>query len=139
MSEWVLATEESGHTRHYDVEALPVSVGGGNRNDINLAGVSGSVNIGLLDDVFFVQPLSNVQNVRVDGEQLRGSKRLADGSVIALDSARLRCRLNGQRLIVAIDAQVTAGDTAPPDFDEVARAPVAEVAIAPVAFRPAAR
>ena len=28
MSDWVLATEQSGHTRHYGTEALPVSIGG---------------------------------------------------------------------------------------------------------------
>lgn len=136
MSEWVLATTESGHTRHFSAEALPVRIGGEAGNDLCLAGVEGSVLIGMLDGVFFVQPGRGTGNVRVDGEPLRGSRRVGDGMVVALDTARLTCRLSGQRLTVEIDAQVTAGDTAPPDLEELARSSVAEVEIAPVAFRP---
>lgn len=136
MSDWVLATEESGYTRHFDAEALPVRIGGGAGDDLSLAGVEGSVVIGMLDDVFFVQPGRDTRNVRLDGEPLHGSKRLEDGMIVALDSARLTCRMRGKRLTLAIEAQVTAGDTAPPDLDELARMQAAEVEIAPVAFRP---
>jgi hypothetical protein len=114
----VLSTEESGHTRQFANDALPVSIGGGATDDIRLAGVSGSVHIGLLDDVFFVQPRKQTENVRIDGELFKGSRRLVDGNVIALDSARLTCRIAGRRLTLSIDAQVTAGDTAPPDLEE---------------------
>lgn len=137
MSDWVLATEESGYTRHFDASALPVRIGGGQGDDLRLAGIEGSVLIGMLDGIFFVQPGRQTRNIRVDGEPLQGSRRLDSGMVIALDSARLTCRLTGQRLTVQIEAQVTAGDTAPPDLDALARTEAAEVAIAPVAFRPA--
>jgi formylglycine-generating enzyme required for sulfatase activity len=137
--DWVLATEESGHTRHFSADALPVRIGGVPTCDIVLENVSGALQIGLLDDVFFVQPGQNTDNLRVDGELLRGSRRLRDGDVIALDSARLTCRLTGERLTIAIAARVTAGDTAPPDLDELARASSAEIEIAPVVFNPAAR
>jgi len=135
-TDWVLATEESGYTRHFAAAALPVSIGGEDGSDIRLAGVAGALQIGLLDDVFFVQPGKRTENLRVDGELLRGSRRLKDGNVIALDSARLTCRLTGRRLTVSIEARVTAGDTAPPDLDELARAGGTEIEIAPVAFRP---
>jgi formylglycine-generating enzyme required for sulfatase activity len=138
-ADWVLATQESGYTRHFGAEALPVSIGGAEGADIRLAGTAGSVQIGMLDGVFFVQPGKHAENVRLDGEPLRGSRRLANGNVIALDNARLACRLTGQRLTVSIEALVTAGDTAPPDLEEVARATTAEMPIAPVAFRPAAQ
>ncbi|MGD8340695.1 MAG: PEGA domain-containing protein, partial [Gammaproteobacteria bacterium] len=138
MSDWVLATEESGHTRHYGVEALPVAIGGSVEDDIVLADVAGSVQIGRLDEVFFVQPQRATQNVRLDGELLRGSHRITDGSVIALDTARLTCRLAGGRLTVAIEAQITAGDTAPPDFDSLARSQSSEVTVSPISFAPEA-
>lgn len=139
-NDWVLATEQSGFSRHFGAEALPVSIGGSADSDIHLAGVVGSLQIGKLDEVFFVQPGRDTTNLRVDGEAVKGSRRLADGDVIALDTARLHCRVSGARLTVAIQGQVTAGDTAPPDLDELARGAghPGEVAIQPISFRAAA-
>ena len=136
MSKWVLATEESGFTRHFDAMALPVSLGSEAGDDFVLADVRGSIQLGLLDGVFFVQPKRDTQNVRVDGELLRGSRRLEDGNVIALDSARLTCQLKDGRLTLLIEAQVTAGDTAPPDFDALAQDQSNELTVSPIAFKP---
>jgi formylglycine-generating enzyme required for sulfatase activity len=133
-SDWVLATEESGYSRHFDATALPVSIGGDEGNDLVLADVSGSLQIGRLDDVFFVQPGRATENLRLDGELLRGSKRLEDGSVIALDTARLSCRISEGRLRLSIEAQVTAGDTAPPDFEALAQDQSREMTVSPIAF-----
>lgn len=138
MSDWVLATEQDGHTRHFAAAALPVVIGGGAGDDLVLAEVAGSIQIGRLDDVFFVQPARGTENVRIDGEPLTGSRRLSNGSVIALDTARLACRLRDGRLELAIEAQITAGDTAPPDFEALAR-DQSEVTVNPIAFNPKAR
>ena len=135
-ADWVLATEESGHARHFAAAALPVVIGDAQGADIRLAGVTGIVQIGMLDGVFFAQPGKGTENARIDGHLLRGSRRIQDGNVIALDSARLKCALRGGRLTVSIEARVTAGDTSPPDLDEVARSTSADVAITPLAFRP---
>jgi len=54
---------------------------------------------------------------RRPSERIVGTRRIADGSEIALETARLRCRLRDGRLTVAIEAQITAGDTAPPDIE----------------------
>ena len=62
VSDWVLTTVESGYAREFAGEALPVSIGGAPGDDIHLAGVSGSVQIGLLDGVFFAQPGKNTDN-----------------------------------------------------------------------------
>jgi formylglycine-generating enzyme required for sulfatase activity len=137
LSDWVLATEQSGHTRHYAAAALPVAIGGNTGDDLVLGEVAGSIQIGRLDDVFFVQPMRGTENVRLDSEPLSGSRRLADGSVIALDTARLTCRLRDGRLQLAIEAQITAGDTAPPDFEALAR-DQSEVTVNPIAFNPGA-
>jgi formylglycine-generating enzyme required for sulfatase activity len=138
MSDWVLATEQSGYTRHFDAEALPVRIGGNDADDIVLAEVTGSVQIGQLDDVFFVQPTRFTQNVRLDGELVKGSRKLADGSLISLDSARLTCSISEGRLRLAVAAQITAGDTAPPDFEALAQDPTGEVTVRPITFDPEA-
>ena len=111
--DWVLATEQSGFSRHFAADALPVSIGAAAGADIHLAGVTGSLQIGKLDDVFFVQPGRETSNLRVDGELVRGSRKLTDGSVISLDTARLLCRFGDGRLTLTIEGQVTAGDTTP--------------------------
>jgi formylglycine-generating enzyme required for sulfatase activity len=139
VSDWVLATEQAGYTRHFDASALPVSIGGGERVDLVLANVAGTIQIGRLDEVFFVQPARDTENVRLDGELLRGSRRLADGNVIALDTARLTCRVAGGRLSLAIEAQITAGDTAPPDFDALAQDDPSAITVDPIAFSPRQR
>jgi formylglycine-generating enzyme required for sulfatase activity len=136
VSDWVLATEESGFTRHFDAMALPVAIGSDERDDLVLANIQGSLRIGQLDGVLFVQPARDTSNLRVDGELLRGPKRIEDGNVISLDSARMTCHLRNGRLTLAIEAQVTAGDTAPPDFDALARSKSSELTVSPIAFKP---
>jgi formylglycine-generating enzyme required for sulfatase activity len=141
QQDWVLATEVEGRTRHFAAEALPVSIGGEPDADLHLDGVHGVVQIGLLDDVFFIQPGRNTRNLRVDGVPVGGSRRLEHGEVVALDRARLTCKIVDGRLTVSIDARVTAGDTAPPDLDELARSPSGgstDIAITPIAFTPGA-
>jgi len=134
-SDWILATEQAGGSRHFDAVALPVSFGGEAGNDLVLANVTGSVHIGQLDGVFFVQPGRGTTNARLDGERLTRSQRINDGSVIALDTARLTCRLRDGRLSVGIEAQITAGDTAPPDIAALTREDPDAVTVSPVAFR----
>lgn len=137
-SDWVLRTNVEGFTRHFAAEALPVTIGGDSDADIRLAGVDGTLSIGMLDGVFFVQPSRETRNLRIAGEPVSGARKLADGDVVALDAARIACRLEDGRLSMDVEARVTAGDTAPPDLEELARETRAddEVAITPVAFRP---
>ncbi|MFO7286825.1 MAG: PEGA domain-containing protein [Gammaproteobacteria bacterium] len=139
-TDWVLKTEVEGFTRHFAVEALPVTIGGDPRADIRLSGVNGTLSVGMLDGVFFIQPTRDTRNLRVAGEHVTGARKLSDGDIVALDTARITCRIDGGRLRLEIDARVTAGDTAPPDLEELARETRAdeEIAITPVAFRPGA-
>jgi len=140
-NDWVLATEQAGHQRHFNSTELPMSFGGRAEDDVRLEGIDSSVQIGMLDDVFFVQPGKHSTNVRVAGELLQGSRRVHDGDVIALDTARLECRASGGRLTVAISAQITAGDTAPPDLADLAlgtsRSADNEFTVTPVSLRDA--
>lgn len=138
--DWVLATDVEGRTRHYAAEALPVSFGGEPGVDVLLAGARGVAQVGVLDGVFFVQPGRNTRTLRLDGELVTGSRKLADGAVIALDTARATVRIDGGRLTLAIVPGATAGDTAPPSLDELARGgtAAADVEITPIAFKPGA-
>jgi formylglycine-generating enzyme required for sulfatase activity len=139
-SDWVIRAEIGGESRYFTADSLPILVGADTQSDIRLQGVSGSVQIGVLEGAFFVQAGRETRNLRVDGELVRGSRRLNGNEAIALDSARLRCRLDDERLAITIEGQITGGDTAPPDLDELARESddFGAVEIKPISFRPAA-
>ena len=137
---WVIAVDESGRRREFDLAELPLSFGAVGA-DVGLPGVPGTLQIGKLGDVFFAQVGRGTRNVRVNGQAVAGSTELRDGDVIALDRVRLSCRIKGGSLTVAVQLQVTAGDTAPPDLEEVARTREAAgaVTITPIAFKPTAQ
>ncbi|HEX6996631.1 MAG TPA: PEGA domain-containing protein [Gammaproteobacteria bacterium] len=138
--DWVLATDVEGRSRHFAAAALPVTVGGEPGADIVLPGVRGVAQFGQLEGVFFVQPGRSTRNLRLDGELVAGSRKLADGAVVALDTARITCKIDAGRLLLHIVPGATAGDTAPPDLEELARAGAAasDVEITPIAFKPGA-
>jgi formylglycine-generating enzyme required for sulfatase activity len=134
-----LTVEEGGRRRDFGPGQLPVTLGASADADVALEGVQGSIQVGRLGEVFFVQPGRGARNVRVGGEPLTGTRALRSGDVVAFDRARLECRVDGNQLAIRVDWIVTAGDTAPPDLDELARGGrAAEIAITPIAFKPAA-
>ncbi len=135
---WVLTTSADGQERRFTADDLPVTIGGDVNSEIRLHGVSGSLQIGLLDGSFFIQPARDTRSLRVEGELVTGSRWIKNGETIALDTARLSCSLSGEQLRLEISGVVTGGDTAPPDLEELAReaADLDEVEITPVAFRP---
>lgn len=139
-AEGVVTVEEQGRRRAFGGADLPLTLGAEPTADVVLGGVAGNLQIGRLRDVFFVQAGRGARNLRVEGEPLTGTRELADGDVIAFDRARLECRIAGGKLTVRIEWVVTAGDTAPPDLDQLARARngASDVAITPIAFKPAA-
>jgi formylglycine-generating enzyme required for sulfatase activity len=108
--------------------------------DVALDGVAGSIQLGRFKDAFFVHAGRGARNLRVGGEPLTGTRELQDGDVIAFDRTRLACRVAAGKLALEIDRIVTAGDTAPPDLDQVARdrSRASDVAITPIAFKPGA-
>jgi len=134
---WIVRTSASGEERSFAADELPLSMGGGAENSVCLHGVSGSLQIGELDGAFFIQPGRDTRNLRVEGEPVTGSRWIKAGETIALDTARLKCSLDGGKLLVQISGVVTGGDTAPPDLEELAREArdLDEVEIAPIAFQ----
>ncbi len=139
--DWLLAARGEDLGRQFNREQLPVSLGGQPGDDIQLAGTRASVQIGNLDGTFFAQASRDAGGVRVNDEPLTGTRRLRDGDVLAIGAARAHCRLEGERLVLELEARVTAGDTAPPDLEELAASSTAaeEVEIQPIAFQRARR
>ncbi len=135
---WVLCLAEGGQEKYFSANHLPVSLGGNPSDDVRLNNVSGSLQIDMLDEAFFVLPARDTNGLRINGELLSGSRWLRDGDIIALDTARLSCTLSSNRLSLMIDVQVTGSDTVPPDLEELARESddLGDIEIAPVAFRP---
>ena len=135
---WVLTARVGGQLRRFTAAELPLLVGGGPECDIRLHGISGSLQIGMLDGAYFVQPGRDTRGLRVEGELVTGSRWLQNRQTVALDTARIRCSLQGGLLDLSIEGQLTGGDTAPPDLEELARemGEADEVAVEPIAFRP---
>ena len=115
---FLVTVNEAGRRREFVAADLPLTFGAAGA-DVLLAGVPGTVQIGRLGETFFVHAGRGARNVRVDGEQVAGSRELRDGDVIAFDRARLGCRLAGGVLTVDVRMQVAAGDTVPPNLEEV--------------------
>ena len=136
----IVTIEDRGRRHEFAAAELPVTLGSSHDADVTLEGVAGSIQIGRFKDVFFVQPGRGARNLRIGGEPLSGTRELHDGDVVAFDRARLECRLAGGTLSVRVEWIVTAGDTAPPDLEQVGRdrRRASEVAITPIAFKPAA-
>jgi len=134
----VVVVEEPGRRREFGAGDLPLTLGSDGGADVVLDGVAGSVQLGFLDGVFFVHAGRGTRNLRIGGEALMGTRALKDGDVLAFDRARLTCAIKGHALTARLDWVVTAGDTAPPDLEEVARdsGRAGEVAITPIAFKP---
>ncbi len=136
----IVTVEEHGGRRAFGASDLPVTFGAAVDADVVLEGVAGSIQIGRLNDVFFVQAGRGARNLRVNGETLTGTRALNDGDEIAFDRARLACRVSGGTLALTVNQVVTAGDTAPPDLEQLAQSSSrgGDVAITPIAFKPGA-
>ena len=94
----VVTVEQEGRVREFSSAELPIAFGADPASDVVLRGVTGSVQIGRLRDVFFVQAGRGARNLRVGGDLLTGTRELEDGDVIAFDRARLECRI-GRRAV----------------------------------------
>jgi formylglycine-generating enzyme required for sulfatase activity len=136
----IVTIEERGRRHEFRAAELPVTLGSAHDADVVLDGVPGSIQIGRFKEEFFVQTGRGARNLRLGGEPLTGTHELRDGDVIAFDRARLECRIVGGVLALRIEWIVTAGDTAPPDLERVARnrSRSSDVAITPIAFKPGA-
>ena len=116
----VVTIEYLGRTRELPASALPITIGADAAASLRIDGLPGVIEIEERDGAFFVVASRGARNLRVDGVPVVGSREIKDGDVIAFDRARVTCRTDGGRLVLAIETLVTAGDTAPPDLGGVA-------------------
>jgi formylglycine-generating enzyme required for sulfatase activity len=133
----VVTIEYLGRTRELPVSELPITIGADPGATLRIDGLPGLIEIDDRDGGFFVAG-RGARNLRVEGALVAGSHELKDGEVIAFDRARLKCRLAGGSLALAIETLVTAGDTAPPELASVASgddADVDQTIVRPVAFK----
>ena len=49
--DWVIEARLAEEVRHFEADSLPIVVGGESSADIRLQGITGSVQIGLLDSI----------------------------------------------------------------------------------------
>jgi formylglycine-generating enzyme required for sulfatase activity len=137
-NDWIFETSIDGEIRRFRFDELPLTIGGDSDAGLRLPGVAGSIQLGILDGAFFILPGRDTRNLRVEGESVAGSRWIKDGETIALDTARLACTIDGDKLRIDVTGVVTGGDTAPPDLEELAReaGDLDALEIAPIAFKP---
>jgi formylglycine-generating enzyme required for sulfatase activity len=139
--DWIASVEQAGARREFGAADLPITIGSGPGTDIRIEGLPGSIQIGRLGDVFFVQAGRHTRNLRVEGQAVTGTRPLENGATIAFDRARFSCEIAGGRLVLRTEINVTAGDTAPPDLEELARGSTgaatrdSDEVVTPVAFK----
>jgi len=88
-ADWVVTIEQLGASLKFGAAELPITISSDPSADVRLGNLPGSIQIGRLGQVFFLQAGRNTRNLRVGGESVAGSRELKDGDVIAFDRARL--------------------------------------------------
>jgi len=126
-----LILSRDGGEREIEPGALPLSIGGREIDEIRIRVRDAScavASIGVLDGAAFIQSGKSTEAVRVNGEILAGSRRIADGDVIRIAGEEICCSLRGGTLRLDWRSLAASSNAA-----SGARGP--EV-IAPTPFRP---
>ena len=139
MSFETLVIRDAEGERRLPAGRLPLRIGTSADCELRLPGPGSSIVASLdrLDDAPFVQPATRGTPLTVNGEPLAASRRLADGDVLGFYGTRVRIRLAGDELALAVELEDSAYVTRPPE-DDAAGAGAAEETIAPPAFGRAA-
>lgn len=134
----VLIRDSEGE-RRFGAAELPLRLGTGGDCQIRVPG-PGSSAVALLDELDgqpFVQPIGRGDALRVNGEPLGASRRLADGDEIEFFGTRVVVGGSDGALTLVIRLEDSAYVTKPPELEETGAA-ADEETIAPTAFRRAA-
>jgi formylglycine-generating enzyme required for sulfatase activity len=134
VSDIVLEISGISPIRRFTSGDLPVTLGGRVDTDVLLEGTHGEFQIGQLDGAWFIQT-PRTSELRLNGVEVRGTRRLGDGDIAELDDARLKFVFDGDLLKARIEqtssiratplAAPTGGDSDAGDG----------VAIKPIQFR----
>jgi len=123
----------------FEASSLPLRIGTGGDCELRLPGPGGEAValFDLLDGTPFVQPVGRSASLKINGEPLETSRRLADGDELEFFGSRIVAAIDDHRLTLEVRLEDSAYVTRPPDVAEDEAVPEEE-AIAPTAFRRAA-
>ncbi len=127
---------DSEGERRLNIEQLPLHLGTGTDCDIRLPG-PGSTAVALLDELDgapFVQPVGRSASMKINGEDLRTSRRLANGDELEFFGTRIVVGEKDDALVLHIRLEDSAYVTTPPELP-ASSAQLASETIAPTAFQ----
>lgn len=120
--------------RRFGLDRLPLRLGTGSDCEIRLPG-PGNVPVALLDELDgepFLQPVGRGGAVRINGDALATSRRLAAGDEIEFFGTRIEIGQHAGELLARVRLEDSAYVTRPPDLPGEG---AADETIAPTAFR----
>ena len=122
--------------RRLKIEQLPLRLGTGTDCEIRLPG-PGSSAVALLDELDgapFVQPVGRGTLLKINGEELRTSRKLANGDELEFFGTRIVVGEQDEALLLHIRLEDSAYVTKPPELPD-ASGQLASETIAPTAFQ----
>ena len=132
MSEVILEITGVGSVRRFTGEDLPVSLGGHVNSDVPLRGAAGELQLGMLDDAWFVQA-GRDSEVQLNGVALRGTQKVAAGDIVEIEHTTLRFSGDSGVLRVRVEQEQAAAPLALDAGKE--QADDEAIAVAPIQFR----
>ena len=127
---------DSEGERRLNIEQLPLRLGTGTDCEIRLPG-PGSNAVALLDELDgepFVQPVGRSGSMQFNGEDLRASRKLADGDELGFFGTRIVVGAQDDVLLLHIRLEDSAYVTKPPELPDSA-GQLASETIAPTTFQ----
>jgi hypothetical protein len=130
----VIITDSQGE-RRLNIEDLPLRLGTGTDCEIRLPG-PGSSAVAILDELDgepFVQPVGRSGALKINGDELRTSRKLAHGDELEFFGTRVVVGEQDEALSLQIRLEDSAYVTKPPELPESGQ--LASETIAPTAFQ----
>ena len=127
---------DSEGERRLSIEQLPLRLGTGTDCEIRLPG-PGSSAVALLDELDgapFVQPIGRSASMKINGEELRASRRLASGDELEFFGTKIVIGEQDEAMLLHIRLEDSAYVTTPPELPDSA-GQLASETIAPTAFQ----
>ena len=127
---------DSEGERRLDIGQLPLRLGTGSDCEIRLPG-PGSSAVAILDELDgepFIQPMGRSASLKINGEALRASRKLASGDELEFFGTRVVVGEQDEAMLLYIRLEDSAYVTKPPELPDAA-GQLASETIAPAAFR----
>jgi formylglycine-generating enzyme required for sulfatase activity len=135
-----IVVRDAAGERRYPLDELPLRLGTAGGCEIRLPG-PGNTQVAALNELDgepFIQPVGRTGEVRVNGQPLTTSRRLADGDLLEYFGTRIEVAGKGGDMLLDIRLEDSAYITKPPQLPD-ADGTAADQSIAPTAFRRASK